>query len=582
MKNIRSLICTILGHIDHGKSSILDKIRGTAIVKAEAGGITQAIGASIIPLSTIKKICGELLKELKTDITIPGLLFIDTPGHAAFTNLRKRGGNLADIAILVIDINEGVKPQTIECIDILKSYKTPFVIAANKIDLLPGWLSKKGKLLDIIKNQSLVVQQLLDKRVYEIVAELSKLNLNSERFDRIQDFTKQIAIIPVSAKTGEGIPELLMILTGLAQRYLESCLRCNLEGPAKGTILEVKEVKGLGKCLDVILYDGTLRKNSTILVGTLTEPIILRVRALFEPIPLKEMRDKRTKFIAVNEVKAATGVRISAPNIKDIIAGMPIISCDHANIEKLKSELKREIEEVIIETDKEGIIVKADTLGSLEALIKLLKEKQIPIKHASIGNITKKDIAEAETNQELLKAILGFNVSSELKETNVKIFTNNIIYKLIEEFERWQEEEKEEIQKREFTSLIKPCKIRIMRGYVFRQSNPAIVGVEVLAGTLHIGTPLMRTDGVEVTKVKSMQLEQENIEKADQGKQVAIAMEDVIIGRQIKEDSILYSSIPEQHFRKLKQLKKFLTEEEKQLIKEIAEIKRKQNPIWGV
>ena len=235
---IRSPLCVVLAHVDHGKTSILDKIRGSAITKGEAGGITQAIGASIIPLEIIKKICGKLLEALNMKFTIPGLLFIDTPGHASFTSLRKRGGNLADIAILVIDINEGLKPQTIESIEILKQYKTPFIIAANKIDLISGWQPKDMPIITNIEQQGENIRKLLDKKIYELVGKLAERGFNSERFDRVDDFTKSIAIVPTSAKTGEGIPELLMVLTGLAQKFLEKCLNCDTQGPAKGTILE--------------------------------------------------------------------------------------------------------------------------------------------------------------------------------------------------------------------------------------------------------------------------------------------------------------------------------------------------------
>jgi len=582
---IRSPLCVVLAHVDHGKTSILDKIRGSAIVKGEAGGITQAIGASIIPLDIIKKICGKLLETLKMKFTIPGLLFIDTPGHESFTSLRKRGGNLADIAILVIDINEGVKPQTIESIEILKQYKTPFIIAANKIDLISGWQSSDKPLLTNIKQQSQNIQQALDKKIYELVGKLSELGFDSERFDRVDDFTKRIAIIPTSAKTGEGIPELLMVLTGLAQKFLEKCLKCDVKGAAKGTILEVKEEKGLGKSVDVILYDGSLKRNDTIVIGTLTEPIVTKVKGLFEPMPLKEMCDKKSKFKTVNDVNAATGVKIAANDIDDVLSGMPIRSCQKDEIEKVKQEIKAEVEEVLIQTDKEGIVIKADTLGSLEALHKLLKEKDIAIKKASIGNITKKDISDAEANykKDPLKAvILGFNVSSDIKTKNVKIILNNVIYKLIEDFEKWQIEEKRRIEAKELEELVMPCKFQIMKGYVFRQNNPAVVGVDVLAGTVKVGTPLMKEDGKEITEVKSMQMEQENIEKAERGKQVAVSMEGVTVGRQINEGEIIYSATPEKDFRMLKELKKYLTEEEKQILKEIAQIKRKSNAVWGI
>ncbi len=574
--------------MDHGKTSILDKIRGSSIAANEAGGITQAIGASIIPIETIKKICGPLLDALKMKFTIPGLLFIDTPGHAAFTNLRKRGGNLADIAILVIDINEGVKPQTIESIEILKSYKTPFVIAANKIDLIAGWQTHiESTLISSIQKQSQKVQELLEKKIYGLVGKISELGFDSDRFDRIEDFTRVIAIIPTSAKTGEGIPELLMVITGLAQKFLEGCLKCDVEGYAKGTIVEVKEERGLGKCIDVILYDGSLKRNDTIIIGTLTEPIVTKVKGLFEPMPLKEMRDKKSKFKSVKEVHAATGVRVSAPDIEGAIAGMPIRSCSKEDIEKVKAEIRSELSEVLMETDNEGVVLKADTLGSLEALSSLIREKGIPIKKASIGNITKKDLYDAEANYEkdpLKSVVLGFNVADEsgICKENVKIITNNVIYRLIEDLEKWQSERKKELEKRELELLVTPCKIQILKGYIFRQSNPAIFGVDVLAGTLRVATPLMKSDGKRLDKVKSIQIEQENIEKIEKGKQAAIAVDNVTIGRHINEQDILYSDVPENDFRKLKTLKEYLTEDEKQVLKEIAQIKRKSNPLWGI
>ncbi|HZX44513.1 MAG TPA: translation initiation factor IF-2 [Candidatus Nanoarchaeia archaeon] len=582
---IRSPLCVVLAHVDHGKTSILDRIRGSAIARGEAGGITQAIGASIIPLEIIKRICGKLLETLKMNFTIPGLLFIDTPGHAGFTSLRKRGGNLADIAILVIDINEGLKPQTVESIEILKQYKTPFVIAANKIDLVPGWQSSEKPLLQSIAGQSQNLQHVLDTKLYEIVGKLAEMGFDSERFDRVDDFTKRIAIIPTSAKTGEGIPELLMILSGLAQKFLEKTLKLDTSANAKGTILEVKEEKGLGKSMDVILYDGSLKKGDTIIIGTLTEPIVTKVKGLFEPLPLKEMRDKKSKFSPMQEVYAATGVKISATGIDEVLAGMPLRSAKDQEIEKVKQEIKEEIEEVLIHTDKEGIIIKADTLGSLEALDKLLKEKQVPIQKASLGNITKKDISDAEANYEkdpLKSVILAFSIAQEQSTDKVKIIQNNVIYKLLEDFDRWQQDEKARQEQGDLHKLIMPSKFQIMRGYVFRQNNPAVVGVDVLAGTLKVGTPLMKEDGKEITEVKSIQQEQESISKAEKGKQVAVSMEGVTVGRQINEGETLYSSIPEDQFRKLKELKKHLSDEDKEILKEIAAIKRKENPVWGV
>ena len=585
MNTIRSPICTVMGHVDHGKSSLLDSIRGTAIVKTEAGAITQAIGASIVPLETIKEVCGELLKKLNMNFTIPGLLFIDTPGHAAFTNLRRRGGNLADIAIVVIDINQGIQPQTLESIDILKQYKTPFIIALNKIDLISGWQTKKIPLLVSIKQQSETMQQILDKKLYELVGKLAELGFNSERFDRIDDFTKNIAIIPCSAKTQEGIPELLMVITGLAQKFLEKCLECNIQGEAKGTILEVKEEEGLGKTIDAIIYDGTLKVNDTIVIAGLEKPITTKVKALFEPSPLAEMRDKKSKFNPVKEVTAATGVKISALEIDEVVSGMPFRSVNENNIEQVKEEIQEEVEEVLIETDNEGVIIKADSLGSLEAMVRLLKEGKIQIRKASIGNITKKDIADAEANYEkdpLQSVILAFNIASDINNEKVKIISSDVIYKIIENYEKWKKDKFSEMQNEKIADVVRPCKIKIMSGYIFRQSNPAICGVDILAGTLKSGMPLMNAEGIEITEVKGIQADKEQLEKAESGKQVAVSMPSITIGRQINENDILYSSISESHFRRLKELKDLLSKEEISVLKEIAEIKRKNNVVWGI
>ncbi|MBI2663632.1 translation initiation factor IF-2 [Candidatus Woesearchaeota archaeon] len=570
---IRQPIVVLVGHVDHGKSSILEKIREISITKHEAGFITQKIFAIDVPFENIRKICGSLLDQLKIKLSIPGLLMIDTPGHEAFTNLRKRGGNLADIAILVIDINEGLKPQTVEAIEILKQYKTPFVIALNKIDLIPGWKSQKTFLINNINSQPDSVKQRLDNKLYEILGQLYNLNIKTERFDRIEDYTKQIAMIPCSAKTTEGFPELLMVITGLAQRYMEDSLKIEVKGDAKGTILEVKDEKGLGTTVDVIIYDGLLKVNDQIIIGGIDDSIITKVRSLFIP--------EKGKLKQIKEISAASAVKIYAPGLNDAVAGMPIRVVSNDNIEKLKKEIQKEIQEVIMETDKQGIVLKADSLGSLEALISLLKARDVKIKKASIGSITKKDISDASAEKNPLnKVILAFNVKSEIK-SEIKIISSNIIYKIIDEFQSWIDNTKKSLEAKELENLVRPCKIEIMKGYVFRQSNPAIVGADILIGTLKTNTQLMK-NGKQVAVVKSIQYEKENINEVNSGKQVAVSIPNVIVGRQINEGDILYSDIPERDFIQLKKLTKYLNRDEVELLKEIVKIKRKDNQLWGV
>ena len=570
---IRQPIVILVGHIDHGKSSILERIKGVSITKGEAGGITQSIKSYTVPFSTIQKVCGDLLKSLNIDIKIPGLLFLDSPGHAAFNNMRKRGGNLAEIAILVIDINEGVKEQTIECINILKQYKTPFMIALNKIDTIPSWRSyPKIPLVKIINSQSDSVKEYLDTKLYGLVGKLSEFGFNSERFDRIDDFTKQISIIPVSAKTSEGIPELLMIITGLAQKFLDKELQIEIKGPGKASVLEVVEDKGIGLTLDIILYDGTIKVGDQIVIGSLDKPIITKVRGLFEP--------EKGKLKPIKELHAAAGVKLVASDIKDVIGGMPLTVANE-NLDNAISQIKEEVEEVIIQTDKDGIVVKADTLGSLEALVKLLKEKNVKIKKTSIGNITKKDIADATAEKEPLnRIILGFNIKPT--SDGVKVITNNIIYKIIEDYEKWRDEFSKLLEAKELENITRPCKIKIMRGCIFRQSNPAVVGVQIIGGILNTEAKLIKLDGSKASYVKSIQSEGKDIQTAEHGREVAISIPNLIVGRQINEEDILYSDLTEEEFIKLKKLKKYLKQDEIGVLKEIVSVKRKEDPTWGI
>ena len=322
---IRSPIVSVLGHVDHGKTTLLDYIRGSTIADREAGGITQHIGATEIPNDTIEEICGNFISRLTIKDLIPGLFFIDTPGHAAFTSLRKRGGALADLAVLILDINEGFKPQTYEALNILKMYKTPFIVVANKIDMIFGWEPHEGvSFKESFNQQAPSVQQEVDLKVYEIVGTLHKEGFQSERFDRVSNFASQITIIPISARTGEGIIEVLAMLLGLAQEYLTSQLEINEDAPAKGTVLEIKEETGLGLTIDSIIYDGVLRTNDEIaLMTSSNEVLTTKIRSILRPLPLEEMRDSKKKFQKFDEVVAAAGIKIADPTTVTVTLNNP-------------------------------------------------------------------------------------------------------------------------------------------------------------------------------------------------------------------------------------------------------------------
>ena len=569
-------------NIDHGKTSLLDSLRGSCIVDKEAGKITQHVSATEIPIATIKKHCGAALDKLGIKITIPGLLFIDTPGHAAFNTLRKRGGALADIAILIIDIMEGIMPQTEECISILKHNKTPFVIALTKADLLPGWESKTcGPILDSLKNQKPEVQEEVEKRLYKLVGQLSEKEIQSERFDRITDFTKNVAIVPMSSKTGEGLPDLLMVLTGLSQKYLEDKLKTKVTGRGKGTVLEVKESRGFGPTLDLILYDGVLKKGDSIAIMAKDGPIETKVKVLLKPKPLVESRLGK-EFDKVDQVTAAAGVKVSAPNLDNVLPGSPLKVIE-GDKQSTFNEVQSEFESVKIETDQMGAILKADTIGSLEALIAFLKDHEIPIRLADIGPVSKTDIAEASIVKQtdlFLGVVFAFNVPTlpdaehKSKETEVKIFAEPVIYHLVDSYKEWKEKEMDRQKLAHLEDLPKPAVMKYLPGYTFRQSHPAVFGVEVLEGEIKQKTSLIKEDGHSAGTLSEIQSEGKTIKSAKKGQQVALSVEGITLGRQLNEGDILITDLTEVQIERLKNLKGLLTESEIEALKKVILVKQ--------
>lgn len=574
-------------------TTLLDHIRGTTVAKKEPGEITQHVGASVVPTYVIERVCEPLRKMFPIKLKIPGLLFIDTPGHELFSNLRKRGGSVADFAILVVDILEGFKDQTFESIEILKERRVPFLVAANKIDKIPGWKPySDSPFLISFKKQSKRVRDRLEELIYNIIGEMYKLGFKADRFDRIRDFTKIVTIVPVSAKTGEGIPELLAVLAGLTQQFMTKRLMY-AEGPAKGVVLEVKEEVGLGTTIDVIIYDGILKKGDIIVVGGLEKPIITKVRALLMPKPLQEIRAPEEKFIQVDYVVAAAGVKIAAPNLDNALAGSPIFVVeDLSKINEYVSKVQEEISSVRIMRDIVGVVVKADTLGTLEALIAALKRKNIPVRLADVGPVSRRDIIEASASlkkNRFYGVILAFNtkllpgVEDEAIREGVRIFSDNIIYKLLEKYEEWLIEERKREKLRELAKLIRPAKIRIIPGFVFRRSAPAIVGVEVLGGKIKPGYPLMRKDGKRIGEIMQIQDRGKAISEAKIGQAVAISIKGhVLVGRHVNEGDILYTDLPEKHVETwIKKFKSELSNDELIVLKEIVKVKRKINPAFA-
>jgi len=581
-KKIRQPIVTVAGHVDHGKTSILDSFRQSSVQASEAGGITQKISFTLFPREQLEKAC-PLIKKSGINLKIPGFLFIDTPGHAAFTNLRKRGGSLADIAILVININEGIKPQTNEVIQILKHNKTPFLIALNKIDNIHGWKNSsdttESDLKKNIESQSQITKQSFDEKYMTLIGSLNNLGFDADLFYNISDFTKQIALVPCSAKTKEGIPELLFTLLGLSQKYLEN--RLELGKDAKGVLLEIKKEKSMSYS-ESILYDGELSKEDEIAISDLNGKVIVtKIRILEEIAPLS------TRFVPKEKVQAATGLRIQFSGKTDILPGMPFLKYKK-NKEEIEEIFKKEISENI-KTKKKGIIAKADSLGSLEALLVLLEQSNIPVVKAGIGDINKTDVISAKANLEINEIdalIVGFNVKldEEAKlssSNNIKILTEEVIYKLIEEVVEFRKEKINEIEKKRLMGLTSLCKLKVLPKYVFRNTKPAIFGVRIEVGKLISGLNLIGEKSEKVGRVKNIQSENKSVAEAKEGMEIAISIPGVNFERQMKDKEFLYSELSENQFKNFKKNKDLLSNKEISLLQEIAEVKRKEKADWG-
>jgi len=577
---IRQPIITVCGHVDHGKTSILDKLRGTSIQETEAGGITQKISFTMMPKETIMERAGVVINKFKIPLKIPGFLFIDTPGHAAFTNLRKRGGSLADLAVLVIDINEGIKPQTSEVLQILKLNKTPFIIALNKIDNISGWKkAESGLFLDSENTQGMIIKQNFDEKFMTIMGTLNHYGVNADLYNKITDFTKTVAMVPCSARTGEGISEILAMLSALSQKFLKEKITIKSEG--KGVILEVKKDKGV-TYLESILYDGELSQTDKILIPGFENVIVTKIRNIQEALPLNK------GFKTQEKVHAATGIRLQIVEKEEILPGMSfrvLKEKSEEEINRVKSEMKSDLSEEI-QTDEEGIVVKAESLGSLEALLVLLRQKQIKVCKAGIGSISKKDIYIAGSLPEENKVILGFN--SELAEEvpieetkGIKILSNAVVYKLIEDFEKWRENKQKEVERKKLQELPQLTKIEVL-DFCFRNTNPAIFGVKVIGGLLKQDVEMINNQDKKIGWIKAIQADKTSVQTAEKGKEVAISMSGVNFERELTVGEFLYSNLSEFQFRKFKEYKDILTSEEKTIVQEIALIKRRTQETWGI
>jgi translation initiation factor 5B len=580
----------VLGHVDVGKTLLLDKIRGTSVAHREPGMITQHIGLSFVPWRAVEKFAGPLVDRLglRGRIWIPGFLFIDTPGHAAFANLRRRGGSVADLAILVVDVTSGLEEQGVESLRLIQSRGVPFVIAANKLDRIYGWRSVEGRpFLFAVEEQEWYAVSNLEERIGKLIEQLAEHGIDADRYDRVRDFSRQAPIVPTSALTGEGIADLLLVLAGMSQKFISRERLTVSDGPARGVVMEVREERGYGTVVDAIIFDGRLRRGDTVVtagVGGLREA---RVKMLIMPKPLEDIRDPEDRYMTVDEVRAAAGVRIAADGLDDAVAGAPIIAVwSQQELEGALRAVREEVAEVRIESKREGVIVRADTFGTLESAVLFLKQHEIPARRADVGPPSHKDVVEAllaRRKNPAYGAILAFNVrvppevEREAASAGIKVIRGEILYRIVDEYLRWSRGVSSKLIEHALSQLVRPGKIKVLPGYVFRRGNPAIVGVRVLAGTIKPGVALVRGDGREVGRIMQIQSHGRPLGEARAGDEVAISIHgDVIVGRQVREGDELYVHVPDEHVRQwLFQYRQYLRGDELKALDEYLEVRRR-------
>ncbi|KAG2194418.1 hypothetical protein INT47_003129 [Mucor saturninus] len=599
--DLRSPICCILGHVDTGKTKLLDKIRQTNVQEGEAGGITQQIGATFFPADAIEKKTAVLGADRAEKLKVPGILVIDTPGHESFTNLRSRGSSLCNIAILVVDIMHGLEPQTLESIRLLRDRKTPFIVALNKIDRLFEWKAiPDNSFLDSLAKQKPSVRAEFDKRVDETLLAFAEQGLNSQLYYKNKNFAKYVSLVPTSAHTGEGIPDMLNLLINLTQSRMSEKLMYITE--LECTVLEVKVIEGLGTTIDVVLVNGWLHEGDRIVVCGLNGPIVTTVRALLTPQPMRELRIK-SQYVHHKSVKAALGIKISAPDLEKAIAGsrLLVVGPDD-DVEDLKEEVMSDLTNLMSSIDRtgHGVWVQASTLGALEALLEFLKTSKIPVSGINIGPVHKKDVVKASVMLEKARefaVMLCFDVNIDkeaeilAEEMGIRVFQADIIYHLFDRFQEYHASITEQKRKDQASSAVFPCVLKMIPRAIINKKDPIIIGVDVIEGTLRLGTPLcvIKTNAEtqqrevitlgKVTSIEQNHKTMEQVKKGGAGGGVAIKIECAsyetpkTYGRHFEDSDELYAKVTRQSIDILKEsFRNDLSKEEWALVVKLKKV----------
>jgi len=576
----RCPVVCVLGHVDTGKTKILDNLRKTNVQDAEAGGITQQIGATNVPLDCIKARTSFVENVAFGDgkIKIPGLLIIDTPGHESFSNLRSRGSSLCDVAILVVDIMHGLENQTRESIKLLKKNGTPFVIALNKIDRLYQWQVKPDQdVRNTVKEQKRGTHDQFDSGFQTVFNQMAGEEYNVKlfwEFTEDDDPAEWIPVVPTSAHSGDGMGNLMAQVIDIAQSLCTKRITYNKD--LKCTVMEVKAIEGLGKSVDAILVNGRLKNGDMIVLGGQQGPICTHIRQIYTPPSNKDLRTKNA-WEKHNNVKGATGVKIvgRGDDIEKALAGLPLyVARREDEVEFYKNELEREIQHALkaIKLHNEGVYVQASTLGSLEALLEYLRSEKVKYSAINIGPVNKRDIMKASTmleHNEKYGVVLAFdvNITREAQELAdsfkppIKIFTADIIYHLTDQFSQHLKDQKKKKQDELKNVAIFPAKMKILPNCVFAKRDPIIIGVKIEDGQLRQGAPVCvaEKDNLFIGAISSIEKSGSGVDIAKRGDEVCIKIDNTtgdapkMIGRHFETSDSLVTRISREGLDALKE-----------------------------
>ena len=573
-KDLKSPVVSFMGHVDAGKTSLMDLIRGTKIQQAEAGGITQTIGSSFVPINYIRQVTKNIKGKFAVEPNIPGILIVDTPGHSAFSSMRDRGSSLCDIAILVIDINKGIQPQTEESIKMLKEKKVPFVIAATKIDMIYGWKkTSETNLRKVIKEQDETTVNIFQSALEDMKYEFSKLDLDAIFYFNNQKPSTTYSIVPISTQTGEGISDLLSLLVYISQNWMNGKIKYKDEVDA--TIMESVQDPKLGWVLDVILSNGTISVGDKIVVTAQDGIKVSTIRNIFTPPPLAQDRHK-VSWISNKTIRASQGIRLIGSNLEMCVAGSSIFKIDNNEteiIEKANSEYSKFWKS--FQWDTTGIYLVAPTIGELDAGYNILKTENLPIIKGEISIFNKKVVEKysALTQEEIFKenkVILYFHSNpitgkqeedfkNMSKELNITFLHNTVIYHLVDEYKKLKESFINERKKENSESgkAIFPCELDILKEHVYLKggSDDLLFGVKVKAGRLMKGTPITTLNKVYLGRVISIRKKEKDVNEAKVRDEVCIRIKNdngVGYGRQFTHSDQLISQITRESIDELK------------------------------